>query len=186
MELKTLRQNITPHFLFNNLNVLSSLIEINPAAANEFLDKLAQLYRYILHTQNKEVVSLKEEIVFAKNYSYLLERRFGAAYNFDWKFADSDVNGQMIVPATLQNLLENVVKHNAGNGKNPLRISIELNKDSLTVENDLSPKIKPAIPSGTGLRNLKNRYALLTDDKIEIVSGEKSFHRKNSASRNDK
>ena len=117
MELKTLQKNIEPHFLFNNLNVLSSLIERNPKTANEFLDKLAQLYRYILHTQNAEIVSIKEELEFAENYSYLIKKRFGAAYDFDWQIPDSKINGQMIVPTALQSLLENVVKHNAGSGK---------------------------------------------------------------------
>ncbi len=175
MELQTLRQNIEPHFLFNNLNVLSSLIETNPAKANEFLDKLAQLYRYVLHTNNAEVVSLKDEIEFAGNYSFLLEQRFGTAYHFKWEIGENAINGQMIVPTALQNLLENVVKHNAGRGAKPLRIRIKMNENSLTVENQLSPKIKPGVPSGTGLQNLRDRYALLTDEKIRISSSEKLF-----------
>ena len=114
--------------MFNNLNVLSSLIEKNPEIANEFLDKLAQLYRYILHTQNAEVVSIKEELEFAENYLYLIKKRFGAAYNFDWQISKSEINGQMIVPTALQSLLENVVKHNAGSRENPLPVCVKFDE----------------------------------------------------------
>lgn len=175
MELKTLQQKVDPHFLFNNLNVLSSLIEKNPQAANEFLDKLSQLYRYILHTQNAEVVSIKEELEFAENYAYLLQKRFGTAYNFDWQVTKSEINGQMIVPTALQSLLENVVKHNAGSRKNPLQVCVKLNETSLVVENELRPKSPAAAPSGTGLKNLQARYDLLTENPFEISKGEKIF-----------
>lgn len=175
MELKTLQRKVDPHFLFNNLNVLSSLIEKNPRAANEFLDKLAQLYRYILHTQNAEVVSIKEELEFAENYAYLLQKRFGTAYNFDWQILKSETDGQMIVPTALQSLLENVVKHNAGSKKNPLRVCVELNENSLIVENQLSRKSQTVSPSGTGLQNLSARYLLLTEQPIEILPGEDVF-----------
>lgn len=175
MELKTLQQKVDPHFLFNNLNVLSSLIEKNPQAANEFLDRLAQLYRYVLHTQNAEVVSIKEELEFAENYAYLLQKRFGTAYNFDWQVLKSEINGQMIVPTALQSLLENAVKHNAGSRKNPLPIRIEFDGEFLTVENELRPKSPVAAPSGTGLQNLRARYDLLTENPFEISTGEKTF-----------
>ncbi len=175
MELKTLQQKVDPHFLFNNLNVLSSLIEKNPQAANEFLDKLAQLYRYILHTNNAEVVSIKDELEFAENYMYLLQKRFGAAYNFDWQIPDSKINGQMIVPTALQSLLENVVKHNAGSGKNPLRICVKLNGEFLIVENEIRPKSPNDAPSGTGLQNLRARYVLLTENLLEINKTDNIF-----------
>ncbi len=175
MQLKILQQHIEPHFLFNNLNVLSSLIEKNPQTANEFLDKLAQLYRYILHTNNAEIVSIRDELEFAENYMYLLQKRFGAAYDFDWQIPDSKINGQMIVPTALQSLLENVVKHNAGSGKNPLRICVKLNGQSLIVENEIRPKSPNAAPSGTGLQNLRARYVLLTENPLEIEQSEDIF-----------
>jgi LytS/YehU family sensor histidine kinase len=170
-----LQQKVDPHFLFNNLNVLSSLIEKNPGAANEFLDKLAQLYRYILHTQNAEVVSVKEELEFAENYAYLLQRRFGTAYDFDWQISKSEIDGQMIVPTALQSLLENVVKHNAGSRNNPLPIRVKFNGDFLTVENELRPKSPVSALSGTGLTNLRARYNLLTENPFEISKGETIF-----------
>lgn len=175
MELKTLQKNIEPHFLFNNLNVLSSLIEKNPAGANEFLDKLAQLYRYILQTQNADVVSIKEELEFAENYLYLIKKRFGAAYNFDWQIPNSELNGQMIVPTALQSLLENVVKHNAGSREKPLQIRIKLDGQSLIVENEVRPKSKTDLPSGTGLQNLRARYELLTENPLESIKNDGVF-----------
>ncbi|MBX7172705.1 MAG: histidine kinase [Pyrinomonadaceae bacterium] len=175
MELKTLQQNIEPHFLFNNLNVLSSLIESNPAKANDFLSKLSELYRYILQTQTMEVVPIKDELTFAENYVYLLQERFGDAYNFSWEVPENKLNGQKIVPVALQTLIENAVKHNAGNAKEPLQISIKLDENFVTVENDLREKLQTRITSQTGLQNLKKRYAFLTDTQIEIVQNSESF-----------
>jgi sensor histidine kinase YesM len=169
MQLKILQQKVDPHFLFNNLNVLSSLIDLDPNAANEFLDKLAKLYRYILHTQNAEIVAFGEELSFAKDYLYLLQKRFGPAYEFSWQVPpDASANGLMIVPTALQSLLENVVKHNAGSGKEPLPVEIRVEDRTLTVSNRMSPKEKNIEASGTGLQNLIDRYALLTDRLIEI------------------
>ncbi|HEX8396836.1 MAG TPA: sensor histidine kinase [Pyrinomonadaceae bacterium] len=168
MQLKLLQQKVDPHFLFNNLNVLSSLIEKDAKIANEFLVKLAELYRYILHTQNTEIVSIKDELGFAENYVYLLGQRFGGAYNFDWEVPTAKINGQMIIPAALQGLLENVVKHNAGDQKEPLRVRVKLDEDFLLVENNIRAKPQTRETSGTGLENLKARYAFLTEQPVEI------------------
>ncbi len=168
MELKTLQQNIEPHFLFNNLNVLSSLIESNPARANEFLEKLSELYRYILQTQTLETVALKDEIEFARNYVFLLSERFGNAYHFDWQIDAQKINGQRIMPVSLQSLIENAVKHNAGNREKPLPISIILEKDFLTVINEKREKSQTKPTNQTGLENLTTRYAFLTEKPVEI------------------
>ncbi len=175
MKLKILQQQVDPHFLFNNLNVLSALVEKDPVIANEFLTRLAELYRYILQTQNVEVVPVKDELAFAENYLYLLKQRFGDAYNFDWQVPPAKINGQMIVPAALQGLLENVVKHNAGNHKKPLQIRIELEEEFLILENEISPKSNSLQSSGTGLQNLSARYAFLSEQPVEITRGETVF-----------
>jgi hypothetical protein len=175
MQLKLLQQQVDPHFLFNNLNVLSALVEKDPVIAGEFLTRLAELYRYILQTQNVEVVPVKDELAFAQNYLYLLEQRFGDAYNFDWQVPSAKINGQMIVPAALQGLIENVVKHNAGNHKKPLRIRIALGEDFLLLENELRPKSNSPQSSGTGLQNLSARYAFLSEQPLEITRGETFF-----------
>lgn len=175
MQLKLLQQQVDPHFLFNNLNVLSSLIEKNPKTANEFLNKLAELYRYILQTQNVEVVSVKEELAFAQSYLYLIEQQFGKAYNFDWKVPPAKIDGQMIIPAALQSLLENVVKHNAGNKKEPLQVRVTLDENFLLVENETRAKSRMRPTSGSGLQNLTARYAFLTEQPVEIWREENIF-----------
>lgn len=175
MELKTLRQNIEPHFLFNNLNVLSSLIESNPTRANEFLSKMSELYRYILRTQTQELVSLDEELEFVRNYVFLLKERFGAAYDFDWQIAEEKINGQMIVPVSLQNLIENAVKHNAGNPENPLKIIIRLEDDYLSVRNEMREKRLTFQTTKSGLQNLRSRYAFLTEKPLEITQNDDIF-----------
>ncbi|NJM52159.1 MAG: histidine kinase [Blastocatellia bacterium] len=169
MELKTLQQNIEPHFLFNNLNVLSSLIESNPNRANEFLEKLSELYRYILQTQTLEAVSLKDELEFARNYVFLLQERFGNAYRFDWQIDENRLNGQKIVPVSVQTLIENAVKHNAGSNENPLQILIKLDEEFLSVENEIREKQLTFQTTQSGLQNLKTRYAFLTDEAVKIV-----------------
>lgn len=175
MELKTLQQNIEPHFLFNNLNVLSSLIESNPQRANEFLEKLSELYRYILQTNNTETVALKDELEFSRNYVYLLQERFGNAYSFVWEIDENKLNGQKIIPVSIQTLIENAVKHNAGNNENPLQISIKLDENSLLVENEKRDKPQTRPTNETGLQNLKTRYSFLTDKNIEINNEKKRF-----------
>jgi two-component system, LytTR family, sensor kinase len=175
MELKSLQQNIEPHFLFNNLNVLSSLIDSNPSKANDFLSKLAELYRYILQTQTLEVVPLKDELTFAKNYICLLRERFGDAYNFAWNVPENKINGQMIVPVSLQTLIENAVKHNAGSNENPLPISINLDENSVSVENEIREKQLTFPTNQSGLQNLKTRYAFLTEKPVEIWQATDKF-----------
>lgn len=175
MELKTLQQNIEPHFLFNNLNVLSSLIDSNPTKANEFLSKFSEIYRYILQTQNVEIVSLKDELEFSSNYIFLLQERFGNAYKFAWQINENEVDGQMLVPVSLQTLIENAVKHNAGNRNDSLNISIKLEQDFLVVENKLREKNLTFQTNQTGLQNLKTRYAFLSDRPIEILQTENTF-----------
>lgn len=175
MELKNLRQNIEPHFLFNNLNVLSALIESNPARANEFLSKMSEIYRYILRTQTQELVALSEELEFVRNYVFLLEERFGEAYNFDWQIAENRLNGQMIVPISLQSLIENAVKHNSGNPENPLQIVIRLENEFLSVENEVREKRLTFQTNKSGLQNLQSRYAFLTERPLEIIQNDKIF-----------
>lgn len=175
MELKAFQQNLEPHFLFNNLNVLSELIETNPVRANEFLSKFSEIYRYILQTQKVEFVSLKDEIEFAENYVFLLQERFGKAYKYDWQIAENQLNGQMIVPITLQTLIENAVKHNVGNSENPLPISIKLENDFLLVENEIREKQLTFPTNKSGLQNLQTRYKFFSEKPIEVFNDRKIF-----------
>ncbi len=174
-QLKLLQQKVDPHFLFNNLNVLSALIERNPEAASEFVTRFTRLYRYILQHVDAEIVPLDEELAFARDYIFLLEQRFGQAYRFDLPPAREQTNGHLIIPAALQGLIENAVKHNEGSAREPLSISIAIHGDYLTVSNQLRPKSQASDSAGTGLENLQARYRLMTDRLVEISCGERNF-----------
>jgi two-component system, LytTR family, sensor kinase len=167
-QLKLLRQKVDPHFLFNNLNALSSLIEKNPEAASEFVTHFTRLYRYILQHQDAEIVPLDEELAFAKDYIYLVEQRFGQAYRFGVSLAGEHAGGRLIIPTALQGLIENAVKHNEGSARSPLPITIAVEGDYLTVSNHLRPKSSASYSAGTGLENLRARYRLLTDKPVEV------------------
>jgi sensor histidine kinase YesM len=174
-QLKLLQQKVDPHFLFNNLNVLSSLIERNPEAASQFVTHFTRIYRYILQHMDAEIVPLDEELAFAQDYIYLVEQRFGHAYRIGVSLAPEQVRENLIIPTALQGLIENAVKHNEGSARLPLPINIALNGDYLTVSNQLRPKSQVSQSAGTGLENLQARYRLLTDKPVEINRGEESF-----------
>ena len=174
-QLKLLQQKVDPHFLFNNLNVLSSLVERNPAAASEFVTHFTRLYRYILQHRDAEIVSLDEELAFARNYIYLVEQRFGLAYRFEVALAAEQAQKHMIIPTALQGLIENAVKHNEGSARLPLLVRIAMAGDYLTVSNQLRPKSPASDSAGTGLENLQARYRLLTDRPVEVSREAESF-----------
>ncbi|MGK0252856.1 MAG: two-component system LytT family sensor kinase [Mariniflexile sp.] len=163
-----LKNQLDPHFLFNSLNVLTSLIEENPENAQKFTTSLSKVYRYVLEQKNKELVFVDEELAFAKTYMSLLKMRFEDSIIFD--IPDKAKNSvSKVVPLSLQLLLENAVKHNTVTSKKPLHIKIYEDGDSLVVENNLQPKQIVKKSSGVGLNNIMQRYNLLTDKKIHIT-----------------
>ena len=174
-QLMLLRKNIDPHFLFNNLNALSSLIEKNPADATKFLNKFSELYHYILDTQEKDLVPIRDEIEFTRKYVYLIEKRFEDAYEIIWKVDEDTIIDKMIVPTALQSLIENAVKHNSGSRKKPLEIRVGTNEGKLFVENESRKKLKKIPTHGSGLDNLLQRYDLLTGEKVEVIESEEKF-----------
>jgi two-component system, LytTR family, sensor kinase len=174
-QLKLLQQKVDPHFLFNNLNVLSSLIEKNPEAASEFITHFTRIYRYILQHLDAEIVPLDEELAFAEDYIYLVEQRFGQAYRFGVSLADEQARERLIIPTALQGLIENAVKHNEGSARAPLPITIAVDGDYLLVSNHLRPKSAVSYSAGTGLENLQARYRLLTDRPVEVSCEAESF-----------
>lgn len=171
-ELLLLKSQIDPHFLFNNLNTIDSLIDSNPKSAKIYLNKLSTLYRYLISNKDFEVVPLDDEIEFAKNYMYLIESRFGDAYLFEIKNEITNTDDFLIPPGALQTLLENIVKHNHGNSQSPIKTNINITEDSIIVSNNINAKNKFVESTGIGLTNLKARYNLLTDTVIEIQSNE--------------
>jgi len=168
-ELKLLKAQINPHFLFNNLNVLGALIQQDQKAAATYLKRFAALYRYLLTNKENDTVLLSEELSFIEDYIFLLKKRFGKAYDFQIQKESVDTNRVLIIPAAIQTLIENAVKHNQGAMENPLKIHILIGKKTVMVTNEIRPKFAKQVPStGTGLDNLSTRYQLLTQIAVKI------------------
>jgi len=169
-----LKNQLDPHFLFNSLNVLTSLIEENPENAQKFTTSLSKIYRYVLEQKNKVLVSVDEELNFAKTYMTLLKMRFEDSIVFDIPEHVSNPESK-VVPLSLQLLLENAVKHNVVTSHRPLRIKIYENQGSLVIENNLQPKKIIKKSSGVGLENIKQRYLLLTNKTVSIIEDRNKF-----------
>ncbi|WP_339757345.1 histidine kinase [uncultured Winogradskyella sp.] len=169
-----LKNQLDPHFLFNSLNVLTSLIEENPKNAQKFTTSLSKVYRYVLEQKSKELVTVDEELNFAKTYMSLLKMRFEDSIIFEIPDKASNPDSK-VVPLSLQLLLENAVKHNMVTSGKPLHIKIYEDGDHLVVMNNLQPKQIVKKSSGVGLENIKQRYNLLTNRKVHINQREKDF-----------
>jgi len=169
-----LKNQLDPHFLFNSLNVLSSLIEENPENAQKFTTGLSKVYRYVLEQKSKELVTVNEELKFAKTYMSLLKMRFEDSIIFTMPETAENPESK-VVPLSLQLLLENAVKHNMVTSSKPLRIKIYQNNGYLVVENNLQLKQIVKKSTGVGLNNIKQRYQLLTNKKITINQQASSF-----------
>lgn len=174
-ELELIRSQINPHFLFNNLNVLSGMVIKDNPEANKFIEEFSKVYRYILSNHQKELVELSTELEFIQPYIFLLEKRFANALKIDIRVGDQ-CNTQYVVPAALQMLIENAIKHNVVSRNKPLHIEIHSNENNtLVVKNNL--QLRPiAEPSGRiGLQNIRKRYELISGRDITIVRSENSF-----------
>ena len=169
-----LKNQLDPHFLFNSLNVLTSLIDENPDNAQKFTTALSKVYRYVLEQKNKELVSVDEELDFARTYMSLLKMRFEDSIIFELPDKASNPESK-VVPLSLQLLLENAVKHNMVTTSKPLHIKIYEEYDNLVVENNLQPKQIIKKSSGVGLSNIMQRYDLLTTRKVKINQQANSF-----------
>ena len=171
---ESLKNQIDPHFLFNSLNVLSSLIEENPDNAQRFTTSLSKIYRYVLEQKDKELVSVEEELTFAKTYMNLLKMRFENSLFYELPAADINPEAK-VVPLSLQLLLENTVKHNVVSEQRPLHIRIYLDDNYLVIENDYQKKEVLQDRQGVGLQNIINRYGIITNRKVLIAQNEKVF-----------
>lgn len=172
-QFESLKNQIDPHFLFNSLNVLSSLIEENPDAAQRFTTSLSKVYRYVLEQKDKELVSVEEELKFAKTYMNLLKMRFENSINFELPEFENDE--AKVVPLSLQLLLENCIKHNIVSEKKPLHIKIYIEENELIIENNKQIKEVLQDRKGVGLQNIVSRYAILTKRNVIIEESETIF-----------
>jgi len=159
-----LSSQINPHFLFNSLNVLSSLIQTDPAKAVIFTREFARIYRYVLEVRDKLLVTVKEELDFMQSYLYLQQIRFDAGLVHRIE-VDSSCLEKYLPPLSLQLLLENAIKHNEISEENPLTIEIHGSRNTLTVLNNYQPIRKNGGTTGLGLKNLTERYAHFTDEE---------------------
>ncbi|MGJ8667231.1 MAG: 2TM domain-containing protein [Patiriisocius sp.] len=169
-----LKNQLDPHFLFNSLNVLTSLIEENPRAATKFTTSLSKVYRYVLEQKNKDLVTVTEELQFAQLYMSLLEMRFEDSIVFTIPSEISNPEAK-VVPLALQLLLENAVKHNQVMPSKKLHITITEKNGNLIVENNIQPKQTMKESSGVGLKNIKQRYQLLTKQPVNIIETKETF-----------
>ena len=173
-QFESLKNQLDPHFLFNSLNVLDSLIEENPVQAQRFTNSMSKIYRYVLEQKDKELVSVEEEIDFAKTYCELLKTRFEDAVTFEFKISEEDKKG-FVVPLSLQLLLENSIKHNFATSSKPLNIKIFTEKGNLIIENNLQTRELPNTSTGVGLANIVSRYNLLTERNVFVEKSEAFF-----------
>jgi sensor histidine kinase YesM len=174
-ELEALKNQIDPHFIFNSLNTLSHLIEEKPAKAKQFNDNMADVYRYILQNKARDLVLLKEEVDFLKDYFSLLKIRFEHAVQLNIIIPEIFMDQFLIPPISLQILAENAIKHNEFSDTNPLVIDIVMQDTNLLVHNNLRKKRLRKPSSGTGLQNLNERYMLTTNNHIIITEGNRDF-----------
>lgn len=174
-EYEGLKSQVNPHFLFNSLNTLMSLIEEDPTAAARYTGQLADLYRDTLAFRSRDVVALGEEWAVLQKYLYIQQSRFGEALRVETNFTDDVLRDRRIIPLALQLLVENAIKHNEVSRAHPLTISITATAETVTVRNILRLKASPERSTGTGLDNIRNRYALLTPKTISTSRNDGKF-----------
>lgn len=165
-EVALLKTQVNPHFLFNSLSILSSLVRLDPDLSEKFIDQLSRSYRYILEHQDHTLVKLKTELEFINSYSFLLKIRFENKFDTRFDLTEDDLENYKIAPLTLQLLIENAVKHNRMSLKEPLIIEVQVENNMLIVKNRLQKRSSDSYSSGMGLQNIKNRYALLTSRPV--------------------
>jgi len=171
---ESLKSQIDPHFLFNSLNVLASLIGENPAQAEKFTAKLSKVYRYVLEQKNKDLIGLDEELKFAKTYMELLKMRFENALTFD--IPEKASNPELkIIPLSLQLLLENTIKHNVVSEEYPLKVVITEANGYLVITNNYNPKTVLEQGTKVGLNNIIDRYNLITLKNVSVEKTSNNF-----------
>lgn len=172
-QLDSLKNHLDPHFLFNNLNILASLIDKDKEASKEFIHKFAEVYRSILKSKADDLIMVSEEMDFIQSYIYLIKTRFEENIQFAISVSGA-TRGKMLPPLTIQMLLENAIKHNVITETMPLVISVREEGDYLVVTNTLN-KSKEGTSSGTGLSNIRKRYAHFTDKPVDVRENDGKF-----------
>ncbi len=173
-QLQNLKNQINPHFLFNNMSVLSSLVYQDQDKAVDFINQLSKVYRYVLDKRNTELVQLHEEVSFLNAYIYLLKIRFAENINFKLDIEKEQLN-KTIPPMCLQILVENIIKHNEISTEKPLYAQIYTEGDKIIIENKIQPRLTPEPSAKLGLNNIQERYTFLTEEKVLVENGPVNF-----------
>lgn len=172
LQFEALRNQLSPHYLFNSLNTISSLIHKNPDKAETYIRRLADTYSYVLLTKDRTLVTLEDEIEFVKSYFYLLRVRYDEGLNMEFNVPEQ-LKAYHIPPLTLQILVENAVKHNEFSSVEPLSIYLgAIDNKSLRITNNKTVQPVDVTSSRIGLKNIQQRYAFFTKDQIKINDSE--------------
>jgi len=174
-QLESLKNQVNPHFLFNSLNTLISIIDDEPETAKNYTQNLSQVYRYILQAKEKDLVSLKEELEFTKAYDYLLKIRYGDNLHFQLDIPTEYLHFKTPT-LVLQMLVENAIKHNVISQSKPLTIRIFVDEmNILIVSNNYQPKKLNIESDKVGLKNIADRFRILEGKEIEVIQNEAYF-----------
>lgn len=170
-----LRNQIDPHFFFNSLSVLTNLVYKSPDLSADYITQLAKTYRYILDKKFENLVTVQTELDFLDAYLFLIRIRHQQSIQFLASIDEQVKSKGMIPPVTLQLLIENAIKHNRFSANDPLVITVKSEGGYLVVSNHIRRKANPDISSGIGLENIRNRYSLISDKEIEILTADEMF-----------
>ena len=170
-----LKQQVNPHFLFNSLNVLTSLIKLEPDLAEKFSEQLSKVYRYVLENKDNELVDLHTELNFLVAYILLLNIRFVDKLKVNINIPENR-RGDLIIPMAMQLLIENAIKHNTMSKSEPLNINIFIDENNmLNIVNNLQERPSQLVSTGVGLKNIQNRYLLLNNTQPVFEKTETQF-----------
>lgn len=172
---EVLKNQIDPHFFFNSLSVLTTLVYKDADESAEYVTQLSKLYRYMLDKNNSSLVELEKELKFLDSYIYLMKIRFKERLSFSINISDTTKTNSYIPPNTLQLLVENAIKHNKFSSEKPLNIEISESHENIRVSNNLDNRMQIAESSGIGLENIKLRYELLGGKHIQIQESPNQF-----------
>lgn len=172
LQLKALKSQLSPHFLFNSLNTISSLVYKDISKSELFIRKLANMYQYTLKSYHSKLITIEEELAFVDSYVYLLQTRFENKFTVSIQLSE-EVKATQIPPLTLQLLIENAIKHNVLDTSNPLQISIFEEGNSIVIQNTITEVTTGKESFKIGLKNINSRYVLLVNKGISITNGER-------------
>jgi LytS/YehU family sensor histidine kinase len=173
-QLNVLKTQVNPHFLFNNLNTLCSIIPENPKQAVDFVQQLSKVYRHILEVHDEQSIPLKDELDVLRAYAFLLQTRFGDNLDITIDVPPEKFK-KRIVPLSLQILMENAIKHNVVSAEKPLRVNVFAENGNLVVSNNLQKKNQVNESTGIGLDNIRNRCKLMGNGQMEVTEDGTSF-----------